>query len=133
MKTSQLFSLVLAFTILSTSTFAGNTKTETNDSSIDSSEELYVNPLEEVLAMQAIPDIILDDNMTSTSWLYVNAEEEYLNPLNEVLEMENIPEVNIATSLRIADEEYTNPLQEVLEMEAIPTIKLDSEFLANSK
>mgnify|MGYP000326941154 CR=1 FL=1 len=84
MKTSQLFSLVIAIALLNSTAFAGNTKTETKDSSLDSSEELYVNPLEEVLAMQAIPDIILDDDMPSASWLYVNAEEDYLNPLNVI-------------------------------------------------
>jgi hypothetical protein len=129
MKTSQLFSLAIAFVILSTSAFAGNTKTETKDTSIDSSEELYVNPLEEVLAMQAIPDIILENEMTKTSWLYVNNEEDYVNPFNEVLEMETIPEVHIA-EFELLDTLYVNPLQEVLEMEAIPTIKLDSALLA---
>lgn len=133
MKTSQLFSLVIAIALLNSTAFAGNTKTETKDSSLDSSEELYVNPLEEVLAMQAIPDIILDDDMPSASWLHVNAEEDYLNPLNEVLEMENIPEVKMNSTLKLSDDEYSNPLQEVLEMEAIPAVKLDSELLAKIK
>lgn len=126
MKTSQLFSLVIAFVVLSTSVFAGNTKTETKDASLDSSEELYVNPLEEVLAMQAIPEIIIENDMSTASWLYVDAEEEYTNPLNEVLAMETIPQIDVAMRLNSSETEYANPLEEVLEMEQIPSIRLDT-------
>ncbi len=133
MKTSQLFSLTIAFALLTTTVFAVNTKTETKNASTDSSEELYVNPLEEVLAMQDIPEIILESDIRLNPWLYVNAEEEYVNPLKEVLEMENIPEVKIYSTQNLVDIEYTDPLQEVLQMEEIPNIILDSELIANSK
>ena len=130
MKTSQLFSLVIAFVILSTSVFAGNTKTETKDASLDSSEELYVNPLEEVLAMQAIPEIIMENDMSTASWLYVDAEEECTNPLIEVLEMEQIPQLEVAMYLKSSEMDYVNPLIEVLEMEKIPAIRVDTPLLA---
>lgn len=130
MKTSQLFSLVIAFVVLNTSVFAGNTKTETKDTSLDSSEELYVNPLEEVLAMQAIPEIIIEDELNATSWLYVNAEEEYTNPLNEILEMEQIPQIEIAMHSQSLELDYVNPLLEVLEMDKIPAIRVDTPLLA---
>ena len=130
MKTSQLFSLVIAFVVLSTSVFAGNTKTETKDASLDSSEELYVNPLEEVLAMQAIPEIIMENDMSTASWLYVDAEEEYTNPLIEVLEMEQIPQLEVAMYLKSSEMDYVNPLIEVLEMEKIPAIRVDTPLLA---
>jgi len=130
MKTSQLFSLVIAFVVLSTSVFAGNTKTETKDASLDSSEELYVNPLEEVLAMQAIPEIIMENDMSTASWLYVDAEEEYTNPLIEVLEMEQIPQIEIAMHSQSLELDYVNPLIEVLEMEKIPAIRVDTPLLA---
>ena len=130
MKTSQLFSLVIAFVILSTSVFAGNTKTETKDASLDSSEELYVNPLEEVLAMQAIPEIIMENDMSTASWLYVDAEEECTNPLIEVLEMEQIPQLEVAMYLKSSEMDYVNPLIEVLEMEKIPAIRMDTPLLA---
>lgn len=130
MKTSQLFSLVIAFVVLSTSVFAGNTKTETKDASLDSSEELYVNPLEEVLAMQAIPEIIMENDMSTASWIYVDAEEEYTNPLIEVLEMEQIPQLEVAMYLKSSEMDYVNPLIEVLEMEKIPAIRVDTPLLA---
>ena len=130
MKTSQLFSLVIAFVILSTSVFAGNTKTETKDASLDSSEELYVNQLEEVLAMQAIPEIIMENDMSTASWLYVDAEEECTNPLIEVLEMEQIPQLEVAMYLKSSEMDYVNPLIEVLEMEKIPAIRVDTPLLA---
>ena len=130
MKTSQLFSLVIAFVVLSTSVFAGNTKTETKDASLDSSEELYVNPLEEVLAMQAIPEIIMENDMSTASWIYVDAEEEYTNPLIEVLEMEQIPQLEVAMYLKSSEMDYVNPLIEVLEMEKIPAIRMDTPLLA---
>ena len=139
MKTSQLFSLVIAVAFLSSTAFAGNPKTETKDTSIDSSEELYVNPLEEVLAMQAIPEIIMDFEMTKTQWIYVNAEEEYTNPLNEVLEMETIPEVYTHskpkfTEIELSEDMDVNPLQEALDMEAIPSINtgLETTLLTNN-
>lgn len=130
MKTSQLFSLVIAFVILSTSVFAGNTKTDAKDALLDSSEELYVNPLEEVLAMQAIPEIIMENDMSTASWLYVDAEEEYTNPLIEVLEMEQIPQLEVAMYLKSSEMDYVNPLIEVLEMEKIPAIRMDTPLLA---
>jgi hypothetical protein len=127
MKTSNLTSLVIAFVILSSTAFAGNPKTEMKDTSIDSSEELYVNPLEEVLAMQGIPEIILDEEITLSFWAMGTSKEDDTNPLREVLDMEPIPDITLTTNQKTFDFEvladnFTNPLQEVLEMESIPTI-----------
>lgn len=130
MKNSKLFLLSACFVIVNSLAIAGNTRTGVEDTTAESSEELYVDPLEELLAMEGIPTIIMDSDDVLN---LLNEEVTYINPLEEVLAMESIPTIEIkdqntftVQSFDAMEVEEMNPLQEVLAMEQIPTIQVET-------
>lgn len=146
MKTSKLLSLATALVLLSSTVFAGkaNTDIHKNDTTwifaaLDYTDWDYViDPLQEVLEMDAIPMIYVSENIEES--LFVNSEEEYINPLEEVLAMELIPAIQLPfinsfnnVIFNSMEEEYTNPLEEVLAMEAIPVIYQPAKIESGQK